>query len=243
LVVADLGALFGAQSDDALTETSRAEIDLTISAVLAQSLGVITVLASVQHFLSSTVLGCQSADQALSAFYSTGSYDEQTGGVSALVSPQPGGVLASEGNLTLLGRFDGSQPNDLDIKMVSRVQGHLNPGVSYFKTETHFVNLPVNLLAASSVCVAALSEALQSVNSTLTPGCIDSAIGQSVASGTRQSMVAATTSGLELQVHSTVVSRSPCVVSIVATVTQAEVEGPCGVFTVTMSEAQLEERS
>ncbi len=185
LVVADATVMTAQDNLAASAQASGTESrELLLERSLSGSLS-LDVLAQAQGYLSSTPADCADLPQYLGSLAASSSTSGEDSGISyqanATANEWPT-TTAVEDNLTLVAPFAGYVPGTLGLREVLSVREVGGGGsVSLVRQETHALNLPIRVSAASSLCAStagALAAALSAspCNATVEEEAFDAAL-------------------------------------------------------------------
>ena len=190
-------------------------------------------LLRLQGFLGSGPFECQGAmDSAAKEVQGFGE-SETEGGVTSRVAVTLASAGASADNLSMLAPYAGYAPSGVSLALHFSVVGGLPAsGVYYARDETHFVNLPVRLVALARDCTGALSDLEAALESSSPGNCTSTDLSPLVAAAAREPESAARLDGFGLGVSFEIKGQNPCSVALDVQIEQGGVQGPGGIFTV-----------
>jgi hypothetical protein len=198
---------------------------------LAVASGALSVLDEVQTGLASTDFQCSAASSSLAHLVDSSTYHSDGGGLEVTEEPNTLDAGYAPDNLTSIAPFAGSLPGFLDFSVETTVIGASAGGfVSFQKTETHRLNIPIEFPSVPSYCVSEASKVAKTVASLGEGMCNSTALNSAM--GTLSAQLSASSSLLGLSSSlSYVYATSPsCSVGFRLSVSQPNVTGPLGPF-------------
>jgi hypothetical protein len=233
VLASNFAVYYAAQEDARLHSTSNAADALADESAVFEGAGGANILLREQAFLESNVLGCGSALAAVSVVISSLKDIQTSANLTVVTSATPALRGPAADNLSMLAPFGGYVLGLLDTALHEEAKGGEGVlGVSYFRNETHYVNLPVRITNMAGDCDQALSDIKGVVSSTVVPNCTASVVFPLIAAAAMSPSTEAGASGLRLAMDSTIVGVAPCSVDVTVTVSQVSVMGPAGNFRV-----------
>jgi hypothetical protein len=198
----------------------------------------LTLLGGVQSSLGHQALECTTASQELAATFARFSALVVYQGVTITERLSVGSPGPADDNMSILRPFNGSEPGWLAMDLAIGERGNFSAvGVVYSKSEVHVVSLPVlitKLLELCSDAVNALKSDLAGANFT---SCEPAAIGALVARGAAPFQADASAAGFRFSTELTVDQTDGCTANLVSEVSQSDIPGPGGPFTVQVEQA------
>jgi hypothetical protein len=163
LVVADATVISAQDNLASTAQTSQIESrELLLEQSLVGSVS-LQVLAQAQGYLSSNPAECDSLPQYAGSISASGESSGEDSGIAyaanATAREAPASSLESpqRDNLTIVAPFAGDAPGALNLQEVLSVKEVGGGGsVSFERSETHTLNLPIKVDFASSLCASTL---------------------------------------------------------------------------------------
>jgi len=219
---------------------SNAADTLADESLALEGAGAVNILLKEQAFLGSGILDCGSALSAVSAEISSLTDIQSSPNLTVVSSASPTLRGPAVDNLSMLAPFGGYVSSFLDTALHEDAKGSESLlGVSYSRNETHYAHLPLRIGDMVGYCDRALSEIEGAVSSTVTPNCTASVVSPLIAAAASTTAMKATASGFRFTVDATIVGVAPCAVEVTVIVSQANVPGPEGAFTVELQREGL----
>jgi len=240
VLTSNFAVYYAAQDDARLHSESNAADALADESSASEGAGGINILLREQAFLGSHILDCSSALGVVSAEIRSLTDTQTSANLTVVTSASPALRGPAVENLSMLVPFGGYVNGFLDTALHEEEKGGESViGVSYARNETHYANLPLRIGDMARDCDNAYSDIGHVISTTVPPNCTASAIFPLIAAASSSSSAMAMLSGLRLAVHSNIVRVAPCSVGVVAMVSQVNVLGPAGVFSVELQREGL----
>jgi len=160
LVAADATVMSAQDNLASLAQTSHLESrELLLERSLAGSVS-LQVLAKVQGYVSSNPAECDGLPQYVASISASSSVSGEDSGIAYSANATASEAQAAASlpeNLTIVAPFAGAVPGALNLQealTVSEVGG--GGSASLVRSETHTLNLPIEVDSASSLCASAL---------------------------------------------------------------------------------------
>jgi len=240
LLASNFSVYYASQEDARLHATANAEDTLADEAAASEGAEATDILLKEQVFLESNLFSCGTAPAAVSTEIGSLSDIQVSQNLSVVTTASP---TLSQGpaidSISMLGSFGGYVTGYLDTTMHEVAKGSESAlGVSYARNETHYANLPVRVADMAEVCEQAFSD-IEGVHSAPLPNCTVSNVAPLIAKVAMGPSTMAKDSGFRFAVASTIVGAAPCSVELTVTVSQANVMGPAGAFSVELQREGL----
>lgn len=231
LLLSSILVFASAQDRARLYLQSNAEDALSDQGAALMGGGAATILLETQAFLGSGVLGCPTAVKTAAAAIGAFSALQRSGGLTVRVSASAAGGGPPDDNLSMVAPFNGSMPGDVDILLAMVASGgDSSAGVSYAKTETHVVHLPVMLEELESDCLSAVGAVSTAVQASAPANCTRAAVAPVISAASRTAAARAEADGFSFSLGFTTFSWGRCAVQYDVGLVQAGVQGPGGEF-------------
>jgi len=240
VLASNFAVYYAAQEDARLHSTSNAADALADEGAVFEGAGAANILLREQAFLESNILDCGSAVALVSAAISTLKDVQTSANLTVVTSATPALRGPSADNLSMLAPFGGYVMGSLDTALHEEAKGGESTlGVSYFRNETHYVNLPARIEDMAGDCDQTLSDVRGVVSSTVESNCTASVFIPLIAAAAIPPSAEAVASGFRFAMESTIVGVAPCTVEVTVTVSQAKVMGLAGNFSVELRGEEL----
>jgi hypothetical protein len=237
LILTNLALFAAASQRERMSLTANSESLLADTATVLGGTKGLSLLDSLQNFLSSSSFQCRSAAQELGNYTSSLSATGSQDGVSIREALAPGDDYSEADNLTILKPFNGSVSGSVNVDLVVSWTG-VSPlqDVKFNKTETHHLHLPVRLGAMTAFCEYSVGQVQSLLEGRSFASCNSSEIGSplKVLWSSLESQAAA--GGLAFSMDYSVDGSFGCSVSFGIVIEQPGVTGPGGDFTVRLDE-------
>jgi len=240
LLASNFAVYYSAQEDAQLHSTSNAMDALADESAAFEGAGAADILLREQAFLGSKILDCGSAISMVSAEISSLVDVQTSANLTVITSASLAPERPAADNLSMLAPFGGYVAGFLDTVLYQEAKGSENAlGVSYVRNESHYVNLPVRIGDMAEDCDLTLSNIESLASSAVPRNCSVSTVSSLVAAAAEGSDMEATASGIHLVAGFTIVGMAQCSVKVTVTVSQDDVMGPGGEFTVKLQGGAL----
>ncbi len=236
LVVSDLVALTSANQQEGLSAEGNAESLLYAEGLVGAASTGLSLLASEQAAVAGTMFACQgAASQHLPTL--AVEYDAPAGllAVRSSVAPLDGAAGAQEDNLSVLAPYAGVKEGSIGFAFNFSISAGPYDGVSYHRSELHYVGLPGNLSLVQSFCRRA-SSLLLSAAAGQGP-CNASGVQREASLAVAAISADARTEGLVVDA-TTATNPVSCLMSVAVVVTQSGLMGPGGQFSLSAEETE-----
>ncbi len=212
------------------------ESALYTNAQVLDGIASVELLGQAQSLLSSNEYDCNTALSNVRASLERLVFSVGSEGVLVKATGSPGPSWTTPDNLSLANPFDGGVANDLNLH-VSLVSSGLYPGgrVTYSRTESHTLHLPVDLERAVSFCLWASGYVSSELSTAPEGNCTAGQIGEEFAAISASLSALAIVQGLQSSLEYTI-APATCDASFVIRVTQAGLVGPLGPFSLSLEE-------
>lgn len=237
LLLSNFAVYVAAQQRSVLYSQADAEDFLADGGAAIMGAEAANILARAQSFLDSRVFYCANATAAIDGGVRGLTDRHQSGGLNVSVSAGISDVGTSADNLTMLSPFDGSVAGELTILLrVTESGGVPTSGITMSRAETHPLHLPVRLEGEERACTGAVQTLESALSSSKVANCTDSQVGPLVESASLGPVSAAPGEGYEIRISYSITQRAPCTAEFEVSVSQPDIDGPSGTFTVQMSD-------
>ena len=240
LLISNMTVFMAAQGRQRLYIQAGAEDSLSKDAQVLAAVGAVGLLGSTQYFLGGASFNCATATED-TANQLASLYDiQRRNGLTVMSTASWAPSVSVYDNMSMVKPFDGSVAGFVDILVKITASGaSLSSGVFLERSEFHLVHLPVRLVAAVSVCTTAVDVLKSSLEGSRPSNCTGSAIGpiMSRAIAGLSSMVAS--GGFGMSIKYAVVYSGGCFVYFDVNISQDGVEGPLGLFSLRVQEADF----
>ena len=240
LLISNLTVFTAAQGRQRLYIQAGAEDSLSNDAYVLAAVGAVGLLERAQYFFGGSVFNCASAVEDTVNHLASLNDIERNEKLTLMISASWAPSVSVYDNMSMVKPFDGSVAGYVDIRLKTSASGaYLSSGVSLERTEFHVVHLPVRLEAAVSVCTTGVEMLKSSLEGSRPSNCTVSAIGpiMSRAIAELSSMVSA--AGFGASIRYAVVHSGGCFVYFDVSISQDGVEGPHGLFSLRMQQADF----
>ena len=237
LLASNLSVYCAAQENSRLHLVSNAEDAIADDGVASEGAAGTNILLREQALFESNVFECESATAAVSWEISKLTDVQESASLTVVTAASPVSWGPASDNLSMLAPFGGYIKGLVNTGLHEVMKAAEAPlGVSYERNETHYVHLPVRLEDMASDCDRTLSAVEGAVSITTPPECTPSVVYPIIAEAAGALSSRATGSGFRLSVHPAIVDTAPCTADVVVEVSQTNVVGPAGNFSVELLE-------
>ncbi|HMD79357.1 MAG TPA: hypothetical protein VKF39_05165 [Nitrososphaerales archaeon] len=239
LMLTNLTLLTGAAQRERLSLTADSESLLTDTAVVIGGTAGLGLLDDLQSYISSRSFQCPSAVQDIDNYTATLTATRSQDGVTVDELLSPGGGQTEPDNFTILKPFNGSSPGEIDLALQVRWSGmSALKDVSYSKTESHHLHLPVMLSQMVAFCESSVEEVGSLLKGQVFAYCDSSKIGPPLAVLDSILQGQASARGLSYYLDYNVDNSDGCRVAFACVVEQLDAVGPAGAFSVRLGQGE-----
>jgi hypothetical protein len=238
LLVSNFTVFMAAQDRQRLYIQADAESSLSSDAIIMGGIGAMNLLGRAQDYLATTRFNCANAVQSSTSMLAN-SYDlERTDRLTVVTTASWDHGGYESDNMSMLKPFEGSQAGYFDISLrISYSGSYRSPQLSIERIETHTVHLPVRLEALSSTCSTGEKMIEGSLEGSRSSNCTISMVGQIISRTSAVLTAMAASEGFAFNIRYTIDDSIGCLVNFVLFVSQNNIHGPRGSFSVGMEQA------
>ena len=240
LLVSNLTVFMAAQDRQKLYIQAGAEDSLSSDSHVLAAVGAADILGRAQDSLEKNTYTCGNAIDSTTSLLANLAVIERKDGVTVVTSASSAPSVTTFDNMSAIKPFEGSIAGDVDISLKVRVSGAVpSSGVSIERNEIHQVHLPVHLEAAVSECVSGVETLKSALENSRPSNCTDEDISKilSKVSGTLSARAAS--AGFSFGVRYATFHSWGCFVYFDLRISQEGVEGPGGLFSVSVQQADF----
>jgi len=237
LLLASVYIQSASQGRERLAVVADTENSIWVDGQAAAASGGLQVLANVQNSISSVDIHCSTADGFLRDALTRDGSTVYLGPVRANVTVSFVSSADTPDNMTSLNPFNGLSAGELDLAMKILTTGeNTSAGVYYSRIEVHDAHLPVVWAKVESVCIHANSVLSGTLSASPPSNCTDRQILSNIQRPSSALVSQTGALGLVLTTGVRVVGTTPCQAALTTSVSELDVPGPLGTFTLSMSE-------
>ena len=237
ILISNFAVLYASETRARSDTQANVEDSFYDQAVAIEGAAGINTLVRLQSFLSGRPLICGSALAAVGAEIQGTVESDSSGGLDSYMTAGMVASASATDNLTVVAPFEGALSGALNLALNFRITGDDSAaGVSYRRSETHIVNLPVRIYAAVTDCLAVVSEIEGDLGSVVVANCTADEIGPQVAAAERGPISIARSDGFTADVAYRVVVMPECTVYFGVSLLQSGISGPAGPFNLELQE-------
>jgi hypothetical protein len=237
LLISNLALFVSSEGRAKLYSKSDAVDSISDNAMVLAGTGGIVLLDKLQSSLGSRVFTCSSAGSEVVGIIGSLSTAQRTRNLSSYVTAAVAKDATSSDGILMMAPFDGSVVGALDISLRILVAGGYAPlGVSYDRTETHLVHLPVRLGSGIALCEGAIRTIGGLLSASIPSNCTTAAIGPIMGAARRGPAYSAALAGFSFGLAYEVHAEKHCSVDYTVSIEQNGISGPAGPFSVRLQE-------
>ena len=237
LLASSFTVYHAAQENVRLHAIANAEDSLADSSAAFAGAGAMNILLKEQAFLQSNEFDCRNASAVVMREVGTLADVQESENLTVVTSASPADGGAATNNLSMLAPFGGYVPGAVDTALHQEESGNVGAlEVSYARNETRYVNIPARLGEMAADCAMAASAIAASLSASNPGNCTATAVDSVVSRAAEPAREAAEGTGFGFSVEAWIIGLVPCSVEVVVLLSQPDVLGPAGSFSVRMQE-------
>jgi hypothetical protein len=231
LIFANVVVFESSQASERLASQSEAEVQTYDQAHLLSGVAALELLDRVQSFISLGQFQCSNMSEVIGSSIALLRSSATEGTLSVNETLSPGPTWRVDDNLTMLRPFNGSNPGDLSLSVLTvESGGSPSSGVVLHRVEAHVMNLPVHIPTLVSFCLSSVRYLEDYLSNSSVSSCAVGTLDPLLAVPTSTLMGEAGALGMAYSLTYSFSTSGVCGLEFISHVSQLGVAGPLGEF-------------